>query len=175
MGKVVASLALSLDGFIADGEGGADWLNEYMKLSRGEDYGMMDFFKTIGTTIMGSGTYEKIISYKGGKGGLGGDCIVFTSRKSPEAKGVSFVNGDPTPIVHELRTNKKDTWLMGGGMLIADFINRNLVDELHFAIMPKLLGKGIPMWPGLHEIHKLKLAESKTFSNGVVQVKYSFM
>jgi dihydrofolate reductase len=145
-----------------------------MKLAPGEDYGMKDFFKSIGTTIMGSKTYEQTLHYKGKGGGMPGDCIVFTSRKFPAAKGVRFMNGDPTPLVAELRKKDKDAWLFGGGILIADFINHDLVDELSLALVPNLLGKGITLWPGLNKIYKLKLVESKNYKNGVISLKYSF-
>ncbi len=173
MGKIIASLAVSLDGFIADEKGGADWLNEFM--DPGEDYGMKDFFKNLGTIIMGSKTYDKVLEY-GGSGNMykGMDCIVYTSRKFPSQKGVQFLRGDPTTLVAGLRKNKKNTWLMGGGILIADFLDRKLVDELSLAIIPVILGKGISLWPGLKKAHKLKLVESKSYKNGVLLLTYKF-
>ena len=63
---------------------------------------------------------------------------------------------------------------MGGGILIADFLDRKLVDELSLAIIPVMLGKGIPLWPGLKKAPKLKLVESKSYKNGVLSLTYKF-
>ena len=59
MGKIVCNLATSVDGFIADENGGVDWLNDF----QAEDYGMIDFFDQCGTAIMGSKTYEQALSF----------------------------------------------------------------------------------------------------------------
>ena len=105
MGKIILNLAISLDGFIADENGGVDWLNDFQKPE--EDYGMSTFFKQCGTAIMGSKTYERVLSFNSWFEGMEG--IVFTSRQLPGLKNkpIEFVNGDPTPIVEELRKKKR--------------------------------------------------------------------
>ena len=112
MSKIILNLAISLDGFIADENGGVDWLNDFQK--PGNDYGMNDFFKQCGTAIMGSKTYEQALSFNSWFEGMEG--IVFTSRELPVMKNkpIKFFNGDPTPVVKELRKKEKDIWLVGG-------------------------------------------------------------
>ena len=172
MAKIILNLAISLDGFIADENGGVDWLNDFQK--PGNDYEMKHFFKQCGTAIMGSKTYEQALSFNSWFEGMDG--IVFTSRQLPllKNKQIKFVNGDPSPIVHELRKKEKDSWLVGGGVLIADFTNHHLIDELIIAIVPRLLGKGLQLCPSLGHISKLRLLDSKIYKNGVVQLKYHF-
>jgi dihydrofolate reductase len=172
MGKIILNLAISLDGFIADENGGVDWLNDFP--TPGEDYGMNAFFKQCGTAIMGSKTYEQMLSFNDWYKGMDG--IVFTSRQLPAIKNqpIKFIKGDPTPIVEELRKNKKDSWLVGGGQLIADFINHHLIDELIITVVPRLLGMGLPLCPSIDFISKLKLIDSKIYKDGVVQLKYLF-
>lgn len=170
MGKIVCNLAISVDGFIADENGGVDWLNDF----NAEDYGMVDFFEQCGTAIMGSKTYELALSFNSWFGKMEG--VVFTSRKLPLFKNqtIHFFNGDPVLVVQELRKKEKDSWLVGGGQLIASFIDLHLLDELIITLIPSLLGKGLALCPSIKEISKLKLLDSKTYNDGVVQLKYCF-
>jgi len=172
MGKIVLSLAISLDGFIADKYGGADWLNDFHK--SGEDYGMNTFFSQCGTAIMGSKTYEQVLSFNSWFEGMEG--VVFSSRQLPPFKNkpIKFVSGNPTPVVEELRKKEKDSWLVGGGILIAGFINNHLIDEMAITIVPRLLGSGLPLCPSIDAIAKLTLVNSKIYKDGVIQLKYHF-
>src|ERR1700741_2355855 len=150
MSKIILNLAISLDGFIADEQGGVDWLNDFQK--PGDDYGMNDFFKKCGTAVMGSKTYEQALSFNSWFGKMEG--IVFTSRQLPAFKNVSikFFKGDPTPVAQEIKKREKDIWLVGGGVMIADFINHRLIDEFIISIVPRLLGKGLALCPSIDQI-----------------------
>jgi dihydrofolate reductase len=172
MAKIILHLATSLDGFIADENGGVDWLNDFP--APGEDYGMNDFFKSCGTAVMGSKTYEQSLSFGSWFEGMEG--VIFTSRELPGFKNepIRFVKGDPVPVVEELRNKEKDTWLVGGGNLISQFINQRLIDEFVITIVPRLLGKGLPLCPSIVQINKLQLIDSKIYKDGVVQLKYLF-
>jgi dihydrofolate reductase len=172
MGKIILNLAASLDGFIAEESGSVDWLNDFLHPE--EDYGMQLFFQQCGTAIMGAKTYEQTLSFNYWYGNMEG--IVFTERDLPplEGKSIQFVSGDPKEIVMALRGKKKDSWLVGGSSLIAQFINKNLLNEMIITIVPRLLGRGIPLCQDIKEIQKLKLEETKTYKDGVVRLKYNF-
>ena len=169
MAKIILNLATSVDGFIADENGGVDWLNDF----QAEEYGMIEFFEQCGTAIMGSKTYEQALSFNSWFGKMEG--IVFTSRKLPsfENEIINFVSGDPIPVFQTLRKKEKDSWLVGGGELITSFIDLHLLDELIITLIPRLLGKGLALCPSIHEISKLQLLDSKAYNDGVVQLKYS--
>ncbi|PWT75931.1 MAG: dihydrofolate reductase [Bacteroidetes bacterium] len=171
MGKIILNLAISLDGFMADEAGGVDWLNDFLRPD--EDYGMKDFFTQCGTAIMGSKTYEQTLSFNYWYGDMEG--VVFTSKELPPLEGrtIHFVDGDPATIVKGLRKKHKDSWLVGGASLIAQFVNNHLLDELIVTVVPRLIGKGIGLCPDINEIQKLRLMENKRFDDGVVQLKYS--
>ena len=168
MGKIICNLATSVDGFIADENGGVDWLNDF----QAEDYGMVEFFEQCGTAIMGSKTYEQALSFNSWFGKMDG--VIFTSRKLPFFKNeiINFVNGDPVPVAEELRQKEKDSWLVGGGQLIKSFIDLHLLDELVITIVPRLLGKGLALCPSIKEVSKLQLIDSKAHTDGVVQLRY---
>ena len=170
MGKIICNLATSVDGFIADENGGVDWLNDF----HAENHGIIDLFEQCGTAIMGSKTYELALSFNSWFGKMEG--LVFTSRKLPPFKDeiINFFNGDPTDIVNELRKKEKDSWLVGGGKLITSFIDLHLLDELIITVVPRLLGKGLALCPSIKEVSKLQLLDSKAYKDGVVQLKYRF-
>ena len=169
MGKIVCNLAISVDGFIADENGGVDWLNDF----NAEDYGMIEFFEQCGTAIMGSRTYEQDLSFNSWFGKMEG--MVFTSRKLPPFGNelINFASGDRVPVVEELRKKEKDSWLVGGGQLITSFIDLQLLDELIITVVPRLLGRGLALCPSIKQVNKLQLLDSKAHADGVLQLRYS--
>jgi dihydrofolate reductase len=64
------------------------------------------------------------------------------------------------------------TWLLGGGAVHRTFLTEGLVDEIWTHVMPLLLGDGIPMFPASYPATGLDLIESRTYSGGVVLLRY---
>jgi dihydrofolate reductase len=59
---------------------------------------------------------------------------------------VDFVNGAIGPFVSRLREEPgKDIRLMGGGELIASFVDEQAIDEFVISVVPVLIGDGIPL------------------------------
>jgi dihydrofolate reductase len=172
MGKIILYIAQSLDGFIADESGGVGWLNEYLKPD--EDYGYKAFYQSLGAVILGSKTYEDTVRFNYWYRDVVG--YVFTSRRLPVPEGWNplFQEGDPTPLVRELRQKEKDSWLVGGAGLVTSFLNAGLVDELILSIIPEIITKGIPLFQNIGEWKKLRLQDCTRFKYGVVQLRYSF-
>jgi len=172
MSKIILYIAQSLDGYIADENGSFDFLNDYMRPE--QDYGYSEFLKNLSAVIMGSTTYKDILKMNYWYDGL--ETYVFSSKPItiPEGKTAYQINGDPTVLADKLRLNEKDSWLMGGGKLITWFMNAKLIDEIIISIIPKTLGKGIPVFERIDKTYKLQLKESKSFEDGVVQLHYIF-
>jgi dihydrofolate reductase len=170
MRKVVLGLGISLDGYIARPDGAVDFL--FMP----KDYSMAPFFATIDTAIMGRKTYD--VARRMGGGDFGGSSMksyVFSHSQPPgEHGGVTFVNESPKNFLDELRKcSGKSIWLMGGGELARDFLKEDLVDELYIGIVPILLGEGIPLFPSGFPQREFSLLENKTFSKGLIALKYA--
>jgi dihydrofolate reductase len=170
MRKVVLGLGISLDGYIARPDGAVDFL--FMP----KDYSMGPFFATIDTMVMGRKTYD--VSLKMGGGGFGDSKTkgyVFSHSQPPgECGGVTFVNQSPKSFVEKLRMRPgKNIWLMGGGELARDFLKEDLVDELYIGIVPVLIGEGIPLFPSGFPQREFSLLENKTFSKGLIALKYA--
>jgi len=167
MRKVVLGLGISLDGYIARPDGSVDFL--FMP----KDYSMAKFFATIDTAILGRKTYDVV---KAMGGGFGGKVRYYVmSRKLPagERDGLVFTRESPSQLVASIRRQKgKDIWLMGGGELARDFLKADLVDELYLGVLPLLIGEGIPLFPPGFPQRNFALVENKTYSRGMIGLKY---
>ncbi|MCU1299940.1 MAG: hypothetical protein JWQ87_224 [Candidatus Sulfotelmatobacter sp.] len=169
MRKIILSLGISLDGYIARPDGSVDFL--FMP----KGYSMASFFATVDTAIMGRKTLEAGLKMNGGSLPDYSIAYYVYSRSKPPGKcdGWTFVNESPAAFIAKLRKRPgKDIWLMGGGELLRDFLKADLVDELHLGIVPVLLGKGIPLFPSGFPQRDFALVENKTYSKGMIAPKY---
>src|SRR6516162_9716442 len=62
----------------------------------------------------------------------------------------------------------KDIWLFGGGLLFRSLLDAWLGDTMEVAVMPALLGGGIPLFPPPPKHAKLKLTGHKVYNTGIV-------
>jgi dihydrofolate reductase len=169
MRKVVLGVGISLDGYIARPDGAVDFL--FMP----KDYSMAAFFKRIDTTVMGRKSYEMGLKLGGGKiSSFGMKCYVFSKTLGEVAHGdFAIVKEPPKPFIEALRKKKgKDVWLMGGGELTRAFLQDDLVDELYLGVLPVLIGEGIPAFPSGFPQRDFALAENKTYSKGMIALRY---
>ena len=170
MRKLVLGLGISLDGYIARPDGSVDFL--FMP----KDYSMGPFFKTVDTALMGRKTYQVGLRMGGGKfDSQGLACYVFSRTLPPgERDGIIFTNDSPKSFVQSLRQKKgKHIWHMGGGELARDFLKDDLIDELYIGVVPILIGEGIPLFPCGFPQREFSLLENKTFSRGMIALKYA--
>jgi dihydrofolate reductase len=169
MRNVVLGLGISLDGYIARPNGAVDFL--FIP----KDYSMADFFAGIDTAIMGRKTYDVAQSMGGGSFGSSKLVSYVCSRTLPpgERDGLIFTNQFPAALISQIRKRRgKDIWLMGGGELARDFLKADLVDEVYLGVVPVLLGEGIPLFPSGFPQRYLSLVENKTYSKGLISLKY---
>jgi len=169
MRKVILGVGLSLDGYIARRNGDVDFL------VHPKDYSMAPFFASVDAGIMGRKTLEDGLRMSGGKlPKTSMKMYVLSRTEAPgERRGVIFVNEPPSALVARLRKQKgKNIWLMGGGEIAREFLKEDLVDELYLGIAPVLLGEGIPLFPSGFPERKFELTENKTYSQGLVALKY---
>ena len=166
--KVVAYVAVSLDGFIAHDDGSVGFLERFGT----DEYDFHGFFDTIGAIVLGATTYEQVLDWGWPYGELRG--VVLTSRHLPVAEGASVVFSN-APTVDAIRSlaasTDKRVWVVGGGVVITDGINGGAIDTLELYVMPTVLGSGVPLFTDAIEA-PLDLVEATSFSNGAVKLEY---
>jgi dihydrofolate reductase len=179
--KIIVMIATSADGFIARKDGGVDWLDRPQP--KGEDYGMGEFFKSIDTVLWGRKTYEMAVKFVE-EGVEIPDTdpnirnYVFSRRRPPKKvlPGYEFLNEPIKKFAKRLRAQKgKNIWMMGGGGIIASFLDEGEIDEFIISVIPVFIGEGIPLIAPRHRIVPLKLLSTKKFSDGVVALHYAVM
>jgi dihydrofolate reductase len=170
--KVIVHIGTSADGYIARPDGDLEWLTS--RPAPEGFYGMNAFMKSIDTKVLGRKTYEMSLRM-GAKFDAMNPHIVF-SRHAPPAEtpsGVHFVNEAIGPFVRGLREQPgKDIWLMGGGDIIASFLDEQAIDEFVISVVPVFIGDGIPLIARRHRHVPLELLSSERFEDGVVQLHY---
>jgi dihydrofolate reductase len=162
-------VAVSLDGFIAGPNGEYDWI----VMDPAIDFAAL--FKEFDTAVMGRKTYE-VVTAQGGHGAMPGLDVVVFSRTLPAAahRGVRISNDDPGEVVSALKAKPgRDIWLYGGGALFRSLLDAGLVDTVEVAVIPVLLGAGVPLLPP-GAATTLVLADQKTLPlSGIVALSYS--
>jgi dihydrofolate reductase len=162
-------VAVSLDGFIAGPNGEYDWI----VMDPAIDFGAMH--KEFDTAVMGRKTFE-VMAAQGGHGAIPGLDVVVFSRTLPPVThpGVRIVDDDPRELVAALKAKVgRDLWLFGGGALFRVLLDAGLVDTVEVAVIPVLLGSGIPLLPP-GAAAKLILTDQKVLpASGIVALSYS--
>jgi len=175
--KIIVYIATSADGYIARPDGSVAWLNRPRPV---DNYEMGTFYKSIDTILWGRKTYELTLGFggassAGGKSGRRIKNYVFSTKSALQsAAGVEFVSEPITEFAKRLRTTPgKHIWIMGGGGLIASFLDEGEIDEFIIHVVPTFIGEGIPLIAARHRTVHLKLLSTKTWSDGVVRLHYA--
>jgi len=155
MVKISLYICSSDDGFIADKSGGVGWLPP-MGPEAQKNY--EDYFASIDMVLMGSKSYEKVLSFGMDWPYSGKPSYVFSKRplETPTKEDIIITAQDPKAFVEGLKLKgdnekTKKVWLMGGSQLIKSFVEDKLIDEILLFTIPKTLGDGIPLGIDLDE------------------------
>jgi dihydrofolate reductase len=168
MRRVRYQVACSLDGYIAGPNGEIDWIVMDPEIDFGE---LMSAYDTL---LMGRHTYETL---PGGAGGFAGMRILVCSRtlRAEDHPGVTILAGDLAAELERLRAEPgKDIWLFGGGELFRALFELDQVDTVEPAIIPVVLGGGVPMLPAPGVHRRLALTNHRVYrSTGIVLLEYA--
>jgi dihydrofolate reductase len=168
MRRVRYQVAMSLDGYIAGPKGEYDWITHDPEI----DFGAL--LAEFDTLLIGRKTFELMVG--AGQATMPGMKIFVFSRtlRQSDYLQVTIVAEKAAKTVASLKRKRgKDIWLFGGGLLFRSFLDDGLVDTVEVAVVPVLLGGGIPLLPPPATKHtKLKLAGHKVYKTGIVLLQY---
>src|SRR5438132_406071 len=147
--KIIVYIATSADGFIARKNGDIDWLDRPRAAG---NYGMADFYRSIDTILWGRKTYDVVLKMQrdGVKGATFDPHVknyLFSRRmRSRPVKHVELVKESVPRFAKRLRAEPgRHIWMMGGGGLIASFLDTGEIDEFMIHVIPTMIGDGIPL------------------------------
>ena len=137
-------------------------------------------YSYIDTVLIGRKTYDWALNYhkKHGKtkGPFDPKVTNYVFSRTPPRKaaaGVEFVSGPIKAFARRLRAAPgKHVWMMGGGGLIASFLDAGEIDEFDIHVIPVFIGKGIPLVAPRHRDVPLRLLASRKYPDGVVRLRY---
>lgn len=167
-------IAKSLDGYIADKNGGLGWL-EMVPNPEQKDLGFVKFLTKVDAIIMGRTTFEVVC-------GFGGDWpydkpvfVLSSTLKSVPEKfqdKAEVVNGSLTEVLESIHKKGYSQLYIEGGATIQSFLKEDLIDEMIISTIPILLGGGIPLFGDLPHEMEFEHVVSKVFLSAITQDTY---
>jgi dihydrofolate reductase len=165
-------IATSLDGYIADRDGGLDWLPAPDSI---ENSGFEEFMETIDALVMGRNTFETVLSF-GGDWFYTKPVFVVSSRLDtiPEhlQSKVSLLNDSPKEIVSILKEKGYENLYIDGGKIIQNFLREELIEEIIITTIPVLLGGGARLFGDLNQKQNFRCVETKFLNDSIIQSKF---
>ena len=170
MATVFAGMAASLDGFVRSASGDLSWLDDAM--APGEDYGFAQTEARTGAYVIGANTYREMGR---SAGGAVPTYVVTHDATVARGRNVRPYAGDLAQLLDTVRREidpGKDICVFGGGRLVTQLLELGLIDELGAAVIPVVLGSGVPFFGTMASTTKLELMECRPFPSGIVILNY---
>jgi dihydrofolate reductase len=167
MRRIRYQVAASLDGYIAGPNGEFDWIVMDPDIDFGELFSHFD------TLLMGRRTYAAM---QGGGAEQGMKVVVFSrTLEQKDHPGVTIVANEVEETLRALRNEPgKDIWLFGGGVLFRSLLELGQVDTVEVAVIPILLGGGIPLLPAPAAQTSLSFSSQRIYEkSGIVLLEYA--
>ncbi len=183
MSRLIYSMMVSLDGFVARPNGDLDWVtideelhafaNDQARAMRAFLYGrrlyelMAGYWPTADrnpATPPVEVEFAHIWKEK--------PKIVFSRTLDRVAWNTRLVREVIADEIARLKADPGDDLELGGPTLAATFMRLGLIDEYRPIVHPVVLGRGIPYVPPLEVAIDLQLVETRTFASGVVCLRY---
>lgn len=162
-------IAVSLDGRIARADGSFDWLEPYPP----GEFGLDAFMASIDAILMGRATYD-VVRAMGEWPYAGKPVVVVTHRPLDDPPpGVEARGGDVAVIAAEMEAHgHARVWVEGGGEVIRQMLAARKLDVLEMALVPRVLGAGVPLFPAGTPETGWRLVSAAPRSGGALHLVY---
>ncbi len=182
MRRVIYSMGVSLDGFIAGPGGEIDWTVPDEELHRFHNQQTRE----LGAHFCGRRLYEEMLYWEtAAENPSIGETelefariwralprVVFSTTLDRVEGNARLASGDVAEEVAKLKEQPGKDLGVGGAGLASTFARLGLIDEYRLFVSPVVLGGGTPYFPSLDKRIGLKLVETQTFGSRVVYVRY---
>ena len=182
MRKVIYSMGLSLDGFIAGPNGEIDWSAPDEELHRFHN----EQTRELDAHFCGRRLYEEMLYWEtADQNPSAGEPelefariwqnlpkIVFSTTLEKVQGKSRLVKEGVTEAVAALKRQPGDDLAVGGAGLASALIELGLIDEFRLFVSPVVLGGGTPYFPARAKRLDLELLEQRTFGSRVVYLCY---
>ena len=182
MRKVIYSMGVSLDGFIAGPDGEIDWSAPDEELHRFHNQQARE----LGAHLCGRRLYEEMTYWETAEENPSAaeyelefariwkelPKIVFSKTLENVEGNATLVRDGAAQEVARLKEQPGKDLAVGGAGLASTFIKLGLVDEYRLFVSPVVLGGGTPYFPALDDPINLELVETRTFGSRVVYLRY---
>ena len=164
-------IATSIDGYIADKNGGIAWLDTIPEINT-IDSGYDAFTAEIDAMVMGRATFEKVIGfdidwpYQKPVFVVSGTLTEIPEKYQGKAH---LVKGSLTEILKQIHDKGCYRLYIDGGKLIQSFLEEDLIDEMVITVIPVVLGGGIPLFGETSKQLHFECRETKLFLEAIVQ------
>lgn len=176
MARVIVHATVTLDGFMADADGGIDWMFD-VPAAPEDEVVVRRVMDEIGAVVGGANRTQTIEDGEVPYGGMLKVPVFLMTRSAHEPverDGITytFVVDDIVQAVESAKAAAGDKWVsLLGGSISRQCLERGLVDELHLDIVPILLGGGISLFAGLGQRIDLERLETSAFA-GETHLRY---
>src|SRR5947209_4564348 len=183
MRKVTYSLGLSLDGYIVGPDGGFEWTAPDPEVFRF----VTDEIQQVGVHLLGRRLYETMLYWETAEEDPSLDApmrewaaiwkalpkLVFSTTLPAVQGNAQLASGGLAQEIERLRADAGEGDIaIGGATLAAEAAASGLIDEYRARVYPVLVGGGISYFPQHQRRVDLELVETRTFSSGVLYLRY---
>ena len=183
MRSVTYSMNVSLDGYIVGPDGGFDWSAPDDEVFRF----WIDEIRGVGVHLLGRRLYETMLYWETADQDRSLDDsqlewaaiwnplpkVVFSTTLSTVQGHARLASGGLAEEIERLRAEPGEGDIaIGGADLATQAAASDLIDQYRAIVYPVLVGGGIPFFPQHERRVDLELVETRTFSSGVVYLRY---
>lgn len=187
MRKLILEEWVSLDGYVADENGGLDFFTQLTpEQNTYSDNDQLKFLDTVDTILLGRKTYELFVAFwpdattdkeviADKLNAIPKFIVSNTITRAPWGKwpDAGIINGDIIDTIKKLKEQPGKNIVVWGSIALAQTLMREeLIDEYHIQLCPVRLGGGRKLFPEELNIAGLELAELRQYNTGTVFLNY---